>query len=213
MFRSSFFLLALVAVISIISSLSAAQPKKMSSRKRPLLSSTRKPVSVKICGLALVRTLDLVCTRAREILMRNETPAPSTPGKRQLHADDNPYSQTLSITDYARKRSSLVLDVRHGVSSSSRIQWHLGWRLLSSSVFSEDIAQILLITDEIHGHHWTIVINCVRSIACCSSVFLLLHGSWNKDQSRHLPDVLIESDLFVSPGYICFRWPTDEISS
>ena len=132
-------------------------------------------------------------------------------------ANDNSMPTTIHTHRHSRLLTMLVrdhLDVRHWVSSSSRIQWYLGWRLLSSSVFSEDIAQILLITDEIHGHHRTIVIHCVRSRACCSSVFLLLHGSWNKDQSRrHLPDVLIESDLCVSPGYICFLWPTDEVSS
>lgn len=131
-------------------------------------------------------------------------------------ANDSSMPTTIHTHRHSRLLTMLVrdhLDVRHWVSSSSRIQWHLGWRLLSSSVFSEDIAQILLITDEIHGHHRTIVINCVRSRACCSSVFLLLHGSWNKDRScrRHLRDVLIESDLFVSPGFICLLWPTDEI--
>ena len=102
MFRSSFLLLALLTVVLIFTGLSAAQTKRMSGRKRLLLSSTRKPVSVKICGLALIRMLDLICTRARELLMRNEAP-----GKRQLQADDDPYSHTLSITDYARKRRSL----------------------------------------------------------------------------------------------------------
>jgi hypothetical protein len=97
MFRSSFFLLAMITILMI----SSTNGKNITSRKRPL-SSTRKPVSVKICGLALVRMLDMICTRARQLLMRKGTETLSTV-KRQFIIDEDPYARTVSITDYARK--------------------------------------------------------------------------------------------------------------
>jgi hypothetical protein len=67
------------------------------SIKRP----TGKPVSIKICGTALVQMLDMVCQRVQQLLLKNEKS--STFKKRQMIIDDDPYSRTLSITDYARK--------------------------------------------------------------------------------------------------------------
>lgn len=75
-----------------------------STRRRQMRSSTRKPVSVKICGLALIRMLDMVCTKARQLLMRNEMlSTPSSHAKRHFDIDDDPFSRTISVTDYARK--------------------------------------------------------------------------------------------------------------
>ena len=91
-------MLAIVLLV-VVSSLDG----KTTNGRRRNSTATRKPVTVKICGVALVRMLDLVCTRARELVMSNETPSAS-PGKRQLLVDDDPFSRTLSITDYARKR-------------------------------------------------------------------------------------------------------------
>jgi hypothetical protein len=54
--------------------------------------------------------LDMVCTRARQLLMSNGISSSSTaspPAKRQFNIDDDPYSRTISITDYTRKFSCL----------------------------------------------------------------------------------------------------------
>ena len=59
--------------------------------------------------------------------------------------------------------------------SSSRIQRYLGRWLLSSSVFGEDIAQLLLINEDIHGQHRTIVMGCVARLS-----LILVHPNWNK---------------------------------
>ena len=75
-----------------------------STRRRQIRSSTRKPVSVKICGLALIRMLDMVCTKARQLLMKNEMlSSSSSPAKRHIDVDDDPFSRTISVADYARK--------------------------------------------------------------------------------------------------------------
>ena len=96
-------MLAIVLLV-VVSSL---EGKTINGRRRNSTATARKPVIVKICGVALVRMLDLVCTRARQLVLSNQTPSPS-PGKRQLRVDDDPFSQTLSITDYARKRQTLA---------------------------------------------------------------------------------------------------------
>lgn len=78
--------------------------RNLTSTRRRQMGSTRKPVSIKICGLALIRMLDMVCTKARQLLMKNEMlSSSSSPAKRQFNIDDDPYSRTVSVADYARK--------------------------------------------------------------------------------------------------------------
>lgn len=97
MFRSRLFLL-----ISIISIHVLIIHGRSVHRFQRQISSTRKPVSVKLCGLALVRILDMVCTRARQLLSKNSLKTTSQ-RKRQLDVQDDPYSHTVSFKDYARK--------------------------------------------------------------------------------------------------------------
>jgi hypothetical protein len=86
----------------IILMISFTNGKNLTNRRRQLVS-TRKPVSIKICGLALIRMLDMVCTKARQLVMKNEIlSSTSSPAKREFNIEDDPYSQTLLITDYAR---------------------------------------------------------------------------------------------------------------
>jgi len=74
--------------------------KNIINRKRQI-SSAHKPVSIKICGSALVRLLDMICQRARQLLMKIQSS--SSYAKRQMIFDDDPFTRTLSIKDYARK--------------------------------------------------------------------------------------------------------------
>lgn len=97
MFRSSFLILCFLTTFFIL----LTDGKNITSRKRPI-SSERKPASIKLCGPALVRMLDMICDRARQLLMKTQKSS-STHEKRQMIGDDDPFSQTLSITDYARK--------------------------------------------------------------------------------------------------------------
>jgi len=96
MFRSSFFIF-LILIILIISYING---ENIINRKEQILS-TRKPVSIKICGSALVQMLDMVCHRARQLLMNKQRS--SSYEKRQMIFDDDPFTRTLSIKDYARK--------------------------------------------------------------------------------------------------------------
>jgi hypothetical protein len=88
-------------VVMIIVMTSFVNGKNITSRRRQL-GSTRKHVSVKICGLALIRMLDMVCTKAKQLVMKNDI-ASSSPAKREFNIENDPYSRTVSITDYARK--------------------------------------------------------------------------------------------------------------
>ena len=81
--------------------------KNITSRKRQL-GSTRKPLSIKICGIALIRMLDMVCTKAKQLLMK-DTVISSSISKREFNIENDPYSQTVSITDYARKLSCFLV--------------------------------------------------------------------------------------------------------
>lgn len=69
-------------------------------------TSTRKPFSIKLCGKALVKILDIVCQRTRQLILKKEqasSPAPaSTHEKRHMLVDDDLFTRTLSFTDYAR---------------------------------------------------------------------------------------------------------------
>lgn len=76
--------------------------KNITNNTKQSSISTRKPVSIKICGLALVRMLDMVCTKARQLLMRNGIVS-SSYVKRQFDIEDDPFSHTVSVTDYTRK--------------------------------------------------------------------------------------------------------------
>jgi len=96
MFRLSFaiFLILITSIISLTNG------KDILNRKRQI-SSTHKPVSIKICGSALVRILDMVCQRASQLLMDKQ--GSLSHEKRQMIIDDDPFTRTLSIKDYARK--------------------------------------------------------------------------------------------------------------
>jgi len=100
----------LIIIITILMT-SFTDGKNITNNRRRQLTSTRKPVSIKICGLALIRMLDMVCTRARQLLMRNGISSTSSPVKRQFNIDDDPYSHTVSITDYTRKFNYLSIDI------------------------------------------------------------------------------------------------------
>ena len=82
--------------------------KNITTRRRQL-GFTRKPVSVKICGLALIRMLDMVCTKAKQLLMKSET-ASSSHSKREFNIEDDPYSRIVSITDNTRKLDYLRIE-------------------------------------------------------------------------------------------------------
>jgi hypothetical protein len=96
MYRSSLlgFLILTILIISFTNG-------KNIIKRRGHLSSTRKPVSIKICGPALVRMLDMVCQRAREVLMEKQSSLSYE--KRQMIMDDDPFTRTLLIKDYSRK--------------------------------------------------------------------------------------------------------------
>jgi hypothetical protein len=83
--------------------------KNITNTRRRQIASTRKPVSIKICGLALIRMLDMVCTKARQLLIRNEILSPA-PEKRQFNIEDDPFSRTISIIDYSRKTFFCLLN-------------------------------------------------------------------------------------------------------
>ena len=95
MFRSSFLIFFILTILII----SFTYGKNTTSRKRQI-SSTHKPASIKICGPALVRMLDMICDRASQLLMKKERPSHE---KRQMIIDDDPLTRTLLIKDYARK--------------------------------------------------------------------------------------------------------------
>ncbi len=96
MVRSSF----VIALILIILMMPLTNGRNRFQRKKQI-SSTRKPVSIKICGSALVRMLDMVCHRARQLLMKKQKSL--SHGKRQMIFDDDLFTRTLWIKDYARK--------------------------------------------------------------------------------------------------------------
>ncbi len=82
--------------------------KNITTRRRQL-GFTRKPVSIKICGLALIRMLDMVCTKAKQLLMKSGIPS-SSHSKREFNIEDDPYSRTVSITDNTRKLDYLCIE-------------------------------------------------------------------------------------------------------
>jgi len=96
MFRSSFVIFLILITLLI----SFTNGKDILNRKRQI-SSTHKPVSFKICGSALVRILDTVCQKANELLMNKQESLSHE--KRQLIIDDDPFTRTISIKDYARR--------------------------------------------------------------------------------------------------------------
>ena len=79
--------------------------KNITNTRRRQIASTRKPISIKICGLGLIRMLDMVCTRATQLLIRNGilSSSLSSPVKRQFHIEDDLFSRTISVIDYSRK--------------------------------------------------------------------------------------------------------------
>ncbi len=100
MFRSPFFMLIITITILITSFVNG---RNITNIRKRQIASTRKPVSIKICGLGLIRMLDMVCTRARQLLMKNEMLSSSSPAKRQFNIDDDLFSRTISVIDYSRE--------------------------------------------------------------------------------------------------------------
>ncbi len=96
MFRSSFLIFFILTILTI----SFTHGRNTNNRKRHILS-TRKPARIQICGPALVRMLDMICHRARQLLMEKQESSPQE--KRQIIIDDDPFTRTLWIKDYARK--------------------------------------------------------------------------------------------------------------
>jgi len=107
MFRSSFFIFIIIITILLIL---FTNGKNITNNERRSSVSRHKPVSIKICGLALIRLLDMVCTRARQVLMRNGISSSSL-AKRQFDIDDDLYSRTISISDYSRKLNYLSIEI------------------------------------------------------------------------------------------------------
>ena len=110
MFRSTY-LIPIIIIITLMTSF--INGANITNTRKRHIASTRKPVSIKICGLALIRMLDMVCTKARQLLIRNGIIS-SAPEKRQFNIEDDPFSRTISIIDYARK-----------FFFSSPINWHI----------------------------------------------------------------------------------------
>lgn len=66
--------------------------------------STRQPAAIQRCGLSLVRLLDMICTKTRQILMRNGIySSPSSPMKQQFKIKDYPSSRMASLINYISK--------------------------------------------------------------------------------------------------------------
>ncbi|CAF2370477.1 unnamed protein product [Rotaria sp. Silwood2] len=106
MFRSSIFVLVIVTIL-----MTSFVNGKTTNNRRLKLLSTRKPISIKICGLSLIRLLDMVCTRARQLLIRNGiSSSSSSPLKRRFKIEDDSYLRKISITDYTQFNDTLIDD-------------------------------------------------------------------------------------------------------
>ncbi|CAF0977293.1 unnamed protein product [Rotaria sordida] len=99
MFRSSLIIL-LILIILFTNGKNLTNPIQNTT-------STRKPVSIKICGPALVQMLDMICQRAKQILMKKQK---SSHEKRHMIIDDDPFTRTLLIKDFAQFNNTLVGD-------------------------------------------------------------------------------------------------------
>ncbi|CAF3799557.1 unnamed protein product [Adineta steineri] len=77
MFRALFFIFYILTILII--SLTYGKNRTNENQQQQQISST----SIQICGPALVRMLDMICNRARQLLMK----------KRQIIIDDDPYAQ------------------------------------------------------------------------------------------------------------------------
>ncbi|CAF1042573.1 unnamed protein product [Adineta steineri] len=78
MFRALFFIFYILTIL-IISLTYGKNRTNENQQQQQQISST----SIQICGPALVRMLDMICNRARQLLMK----------KRQIIIDDDPYTQ------------------------------------------------------------------------------------------------------------------------
>ncbi|CAF1633528.1 unnamed protein product [Adineta ricciae] len=127
MLRSSFLMLCFLTILFI----SSTYEKNVTSRKRPH-TSRHKPASIKLCGPTLVRMLDMVCDRARQLLMKTQrSSSDSTYQKRQMIVDDDPFTRTLSVTDYAQFNNTLVGDCCLQACSLEQYESHRIPRVLS----------------------------------------------------------------------------------
>ncbi|CAF0916281.1 unnamed protein product [Rotaria sp. Silwood1] len=106
MFRSSLIIL-LILIILFTNGNNITNPIQNTT-------STRKPASLKLCGPALVQMLDSICHRVKQILMKNQksstASSSSSHEKRHMIIDDDPFTRTLSIKDYAQFNNTLIGD-------------------------------------------------------------------------------------------------------
>ncbi|CAF1124737.1 unnamed protein product [Rotaria magnacalcarata] len=106
MFRSSIFQFAII----IIFMTSLINAKNTNNRRLKVLA-IRKPTSIEMCGLALIHLLDMVCTRAEQVLVRNRiTTTLSSPTIRPTKTKDNLYSYATSIIDNTQSNDTLIYD-------------------------------------------------------------------------------------------------------
>ncbi|CAF0845544.1 unnamed protein product [Rotaria sp. Silwood1] len=103
MFRSSFFTLVIIIILMTL----FVNGKTINNRRLKLLS-TRNPISIKICGRSLIRLLDMVCNRARQLLVRSEISSSLSPLKRRFKIEDDSHLRTISITEYTQFNDTLI---------------------------------------------------------------------------------------------------------
>ncbi|CAF3540575.1 unnamed protein product [Rotaria socialis] len=74
-------------------------------------TATRKPSSIKLCGPALVRMLEMVCDKVKQFILKaqvSESLPSSSHEKRHMIVDDDPYTHTLLVKDYAQFNNTII---------------------------------------------------------------------------------------------------------
>lgn len=96
MFRSSIFTFIIVIILTI----STINGKNTNNRRLKVLSSPPpRPISTKICGEALIRLLNVVCTEAEQLINKNGISSTLSPTNRQMKRKYYPFSNKASIND------------------------------------------------------------------------------------------------------------------
>ncbi|CAM4893542.1 unnamed protein product [Rotaria socialis] len=75
------------------------------------ITATRKPSSIKLCGPALVRMLEMVCDKVKQFILKaqvSESLPSSSHEKRHMIVDDDPYTHTLLVKDYAQFNNTII---------------------------------------------------------------------------------------------------------